>query len=135
MACGLWRRLMVVVAAAAVVASAGCPSSLPKPAAKGGDGGKDDPAAVAALKAAKATLETDSEGNVVGVDLDAATGGDADLAHVKGLPSVKTLDATEVRGVTDAGLAMLAGHPNLRAIKLERTNVTDAGMTHLQKIP
>ncbi len=128
--------LFGAVSLAAVVLLAGCPSSMPRtPAKTDAAGDKDDAAAVAALKEHKATLETDSEGRVVKVDLDSAAGGNADLELLKGLPSVRDLDCTEARGVTDAGLAKLAGHPSLRSIKLERTNVTDAGMAHLQKVP
>src|SRR5437868_5455402 len=130
-------RLFIIIGAAVVATLvAGCPSTTPKPAGKSSaTGGSDDPAAVAALKTAKATLETDSEGRVVKVDLDSALGSDADLERLKGLPSVRELDCSEVRGVTDSGLAKLAGHPSLRVIKLERTSVTDAGMARLQKIP
>jgi hypothetical protein len=131
----LTGRLLMLVGFAAVMLFAGCPATTPNPMGKpSAAGGTDDPAAVEALKKSKATLETDSEGRIVKVDLDSAAGGDADLEQVKRLPSVRELDCTEVRGVTDAGLAKLAGLPALRVIKLERTSVTDAGMAQLQKI-
>src|SRR5262245_26654064 len=130
------RLLVFFATALAVTAFAGCPAATPTtPGTSSAAGSSDDPTAVAALKNAKATLETDSEGRVVRVDLDSGAGGDADLEQVKKLPSVRELDCSEVRGVSDAGLAKLAGHPSLRVIKLERTSVTDAGMAHLQKIP
>jgi Leucine-rich repeat (LRR) protein len=143
MASGGLKCVWSLVGLAVVVVSVGCPSTTPPGSAEGsGSGkqvveqkGKDDLAAVAALEAAKATLEKDSEGRVIVVDLDSAKGSDADLAHLKGLPYVRELSAVEVRGVTDAGLASLAGHPNLRTLKLERSSVGDAGMVHLQKIP
>jgi Leucine Rich Repeat (LRR) protein len=117
------RRLFVLGVAASLMAGAGCNKAAPKPDA------------VAVLKERKAIIETDAEGRVIGVDLDPASDGDADLALVKDLPHVRTLDATEVRGVTDKGLEYLEGHPGLRALKLERSSVTDAGMPYLQKIP
>jgi len=138
----LWFvRLSVMAAIGALsLLTGGCPSATPPSTAtkspkQSSAGDSDDPAAVAALKEHKATLKLDSEGNVVAVDLDSAAGGDADLAQIKRLPRVRTVDCTEVRGVTDAGMANLEGHPNWRGWKLERTMVTDAGMPSLQKIP
>src|SRR5205085_8804313 len=87
----------------------------------------------AALKAAKATLKTDSAGHVIEVELD-RTDGDKELAYLKALSNLRVLNCTEAHGVTNKGLALLEGHPNLRVLKLERTSVTDAGMPHLQKI-
>src|SRR4051812_36799608 len=145
MRCGAFRRLAGLWLLAAIMAAVGCTPQSPPTSSQGsgsdsskaaaGDGLKDNADDVAALKAAKATLTMDSTGHVVAIDLDTATGGDADLKHLKGLPHVRTLNATEVRRVTDAGLAFLAGHPGLRVIKLERTSVTDDGMPQLQKIP
>jgi Leucine-rich repeat (LRR) protein len=134
------RRFVIIVIGALGVLTAGCPSATPpattakSPKQSAGDD-SDDPAAVAALKEHKAGLTLDKEGHVVAVDLDNAAGGDADLAQIKRLPRVRTIDCTEVRGVTDAGMAMLEGHPSLRGLKLERSMVTDAGMPALQKIP
>jgi Leucine-rich repeat (LRR) protein len=133
------KRLFVALAL--IVAAAGCPSSAP-PAAPQSVGStktvdesslKQDPDAVAALKAAGAALTMNSNEQVIGVQL-SESGGDKELERIQGLPFVRDLEA-DVRGVTDAGLALLAGHPNLRAIKLERSAVSDAGMMHLQKIP
>jgi len=129
------RLLVVLGAVVAMVLIAGCPSATPKaPGKSGAAASGDDPAAVAALKADKATLETDAEGHVVKVDLDSAAGGDADLERLTGLPWVRELDCSEVRGVTDKGLAALKGHPALRVLKLSRTSVTDAGMAQLPQI-
>ena len=114
------RLLLLVGTAVAVVLLSGCPSATPNPTGKSGAavGGSEDPAAVAALKNAKATLETDSEGRVVKVDLDSAVGSDADLEQIRKLPAVRELDCSEVRGVTDKGLAALKLHPALRVLKL-----------------
>src|SRR5436190_18818892 len=130
--------------ATALLLFAGCPSAVPPGSGKG-SGAKDaaeKPGAdlkenaedVAALKGNGATLGMDSAGHVEKVKLNQDSGGDKDLAHLKGLPFVRDLGA-DVRGVTDAGLAFLENHPSLRAIKLERSAVTDAGMPHLQKLP
>lgn len=113
-----------------------------QPGAKPGDSGqqepaastppKDDPAAVAALEKLGAEL-TSKDGVVVGVVLP-STAVDDDLKHLAGLPSLQTLSA-EVRGVHDAGLALLKGHPGLKTLKLEQSEVTNAGMEHLQALP
>jgi internalin A len=139
MRCTSWTCFLVVSAMLAI--SSGCPSTVPPGTSQSGGSAKtaddslmhQDSVAVAAIKAAGALLTTESDGHVTGVQL-SDTGGDKDLIHLKDLPFVRTLGA-DVRGVTDAGLALLAGHPNLRALKLERSAVTDAGMVHLQKIP
>jgi hypothetical protein len=137
-------RLLRLAALAAVVLT-GCPSPVP-PSGKVEPPGKpesfsaaptnlkQDADAVAALKAAKAFLESDSSGHVIAIDLNRDSGSDADLAHLKGLPYVAELGA-DVRGVTDAGLATLTGHPSLRIIRLERSSVSDEGMAHLKKLP
>lgn len=93
----------------------------------------DDEAAVKALEASGATLKKNDAGRVVEVTL-GQEGGNADLEHLKGLPSVRKLTA-EVRGVNDEGLALLKGHPNLRVIELFQSEVTNAGMAHLKELP
>src|SRR3954453_20886722 len=137
-----WQGGYSLVASAALLLLAGCPTATPPGAAKP-SGSKESPEKqtpdlkenaddVAALKANGATLTTDSAGHVEKVQLNQDKGGDQDLAHLKGVPFVRDLGA-DVRGVSDEGLAKLAGHPSLRAIKLERSMVTDAGAPHLRK--
>lgn len=143
MASGWLKWSFEILALLIVAVLVGCPSTVPPGSAKGGSSGeevvgeklKENPADVKALVEAKAVLDVDKDGNVIVVDLDSAKGSDADLAHLKGLPFVRELSAVEVRGVTDAGLASLAGHPSLKTLKLERSSVGDAGMAHLQKLP
>jgi hypothetical protein len=104
--CGNGGCLLVVAAAAVLLA--GCPSSVPPGSGKSGGGKetaekagadlKENAEDVAALKANGATLGTDSAGHVEKVQLNQDTGGDKDLAHLKGLPYVKDLGA-DVRGV------------------------------------
>ena len=124
-------QLLLVASCCGCLLFTGCPSSVPPgSSAKGSSGSKpateanhgefkEDPDDVAALKAAKATLSTDSDGHIIAVQLSSDSGSDQDLAHVKGLPYVRELGA-EARGVTDAGLVKLEGHPNLRTLSLER---------------
>src|SRR5688572_16192285 len=114
MCCSVFTRLSMLAVAMLLLSAAGCPSPLP-PAAK--------PDAVQALEAAGAVLKKNSAGAVTDIELDSAQGSDEQLKHLKDLPSVQMLSAVEARGVTDAGLALLAGHPSLREIKLERSGV------------
>src|SRR5262245_6055663 len=115
---------------ALVAVSAGCPSSTP-PAPVGGAGGAnsggsastaaaaqpDSAADVKALEDAGAILGRDAAGNVIAVEVDHDTGNDEQIARLKGLPNLITLDAG-ASGVTDKGLASLKGHPSLRVLKL-----------------
>jgi Leucine-rich repeat (LRR) protein len=57
-------------------------------------------------------------------------GADAGLAHLAGLPQLKVLYLPSTQ-VTDAGLAHLAGLAQLRELWLDNTQVTDAGLQHL----
>jgi hypothetical protein len=57
---------------------------------------------------------------------------DAGLAHVKGLNQLDELDLGDTE-VTDAGLKHLNGMAQLKWISLRRTKVTDAGVNDLQK--
>ena len=56
---------------------------------------------------------------------------DAGLAHLKGLPSLTTLDLRRTQ-ITDAGLEHLKGLTNLQHLLLSGTQVTDAGLKHLE---
>src|SRR5437870_13006829 len=104
MKCGLLRLVLFVATAVVLVSAPGCPSSTPPARSKGSGSGspsetagglKDNVDDVAALKAAKAALKTDSSGHVIEVELD-RTGGDKDLAHLKGLTNARILSAVEV---------------------------------------
>ena len=54
----------------------------------------------------------------------------AGLAHLAGLPNLETLEVSD-SNVDDAGLARLSGVTKLKALKLRATEITDAGLTHL----
>src|SRR6476620_5317186 len=94
---------------AIVVFMAGCSTATPPGSGKASGGKetvekpgadlKENAEDAAALKANGATLTTDSAGHVEKVQLNQDTGGDKDLAHLKGLPLVRDLGA-DVRGVT-----------------------------------
>src|SRR5688500_9650803 len=120
------RLTLAVIGCLAI--AAGCPSSAPvspkpeTPEVTEVTGGKPSEApaelpaeqadAAKALEANGAILTKDAEGRVTAVELSRDKGNDDDLKHVAGLPRVRSLSA-ECRGVTDAGLAHLKGHPTL----------------------
>src|SRR5688572_20431848 len=94
-------RLANLSFTACLLVAAGCPSTVPPAGPKAGGSGQsakadskglnESAADVEALKAAKASLTTDSAGNVVTVELDSASGNDEQLGHLKGLPNLRTL--------------------------------------------
>ena len=57
---------------------------------------------------------------------------DRDLAFCRRLRYVRVIYASRPVGVTDAGLAHLAGLSQLQALSLRGTPVTDAGLVHLK---
>lgn len=117
----------------------GCPSSDPKKpgvgpqAADPAADAKDSADAIAALKAKNATLNLDKAGNVGEVILSAECTND-DLKHVAALPHCVTLSA-EVRGITGEGLAHLKGHPALKNLRLEQSDVKNEDAKYLLDIP
>jgi hypothetical protein len=58
--------------------------------------------------------------------------GDAGLDHLRGNASLDTLVLADT-GVTDAGLALVAGFKRLRHANLKGTRVTAAGVEGLRK--
>jgi hypothetical protein len=56
---------------------------------------------------------------------------DADLRIISGLRSVREVNLAGDSTVTDAGLAVVAGLPNLERLTVGSPNVTDAGIAHL----
>jgi len=61
--------------------------------------------------------------------------GDDDLAHLKDLTALQTLDLSGCERVTDAGLAHLKGLTALQSLNLMGCDeVTDAGLAHLKAL-
>ena len=58
---------------------------------------------------------------------------DARLEHLKGLPSLQTLDLNSTK-ITDGGLENLKGLTQLKRLDLSCTAVTDAGLEHLRAL-
>lgn len=61
---------------------------------------------------------------------------DAALAHAAKLPRLLALELDGLRGLSNVGLAALASHETLAALRLEgASSVTDDGVAHLATIP
>ncbi len=60
--------------------------------------------------------------------------GDEELAKIKKLPHLDTLDLISTN-ISDAGLAALEKLPSIRTLALSRTSITDAGLEHLTALP
>jgi hypothetical protein len=92
----LFRFYYLFLLLTCVALCTGCPSTKPPstseaPGEHSADRGakqdlKQDADAVAALKAAGATLTANSDGHITAVELNRDTGGDAELAFLKGMP-------------------------------------------------
>src|SRR6188508_1282276 len=104
-------------------------------AQKDKDGGKkppkvEEPKAIVALRALGAVIETDDKKAYVGVNLFGAKIGDADLANVAGIKTLRTLDLSGTP-IGDAGLAHAKGLTGLETLDLRHTRVSDAGLANL----
>ncbi len=60
--------------------------------------------------------------------------GDDELAQIKKLPHLDTLDLISTN-ISDEGLAALEELPSIRTLALSRTAITDAGLEHLTALP
>lgn len=95
---------------------------------------RDDPAAVAALKALKKVkIENDRSGNIWVLKAEGAdselTGGA--LEHVKKLYNLEGLELTGAK-LADDDLVHLAGLTNLQWLYLDETPISDKGLEHLK---
>jgi Leucine-rich repeat (LRR) protein len=94
-------------------------------------------AAVAAIKnlGGKVTFDDMLPGKpIVGVALFNAKVIDADLVHLDGMTSLRTLNLSGTTQVTNAGLIHLKGLTSLQSLYLGATKVTDAGLEHLKRL-
>jgi hypothetical protein len=60
--------------------------------------------------------------------------GDADLAHLQGIDTLKTLSLYFGTRISDEGLAQLAKLESLESLKLYGDRITDAGLEHLARL-
>jgi hypothetical protein len=56
----------------------------------------------------------------------------AALAHLPGLSALHELILEDCKGITDAGLVLLARLAGLQVLSLNNTGITDAGLVHLR---
>ena len=98
----------------------------------GSSGGGRSPGleSVRALEFLGATIQRDTYGRVIEINLTGKPIGDADLDTIARQSHLQKLWLTNT-GVTDAGLPSLMPLKNLRIIGLARTGVTNAGLPYL----
>ena len=92
----------------------------------------DNPADVAALKAAGAQLRS-SGGSVIAVDLSEQNGTDEILLHLKGLPALRQLILAGP-SYSPEGLAHLGEVVQLKRLELEATRTNDAVLAALKPL-
>ena len=71
---------------------------------------------------------------VIGVDLEGTSVTDAELACIKYLPHVETLNLSETK-LTAAGLENLRDLPQLQSLNLSGVKMTAAGLDRLRSLP
>ena len=88
------------------------------------------------LLAARARLEFDLDGRLIGVDLagERRSGGDQEISLAVRLPHLKRFRIAGF-GVTSEGIRQLTTAKNLEELALENTQIDDAGLTTLQGLP
>ena len=98
----------------------------------GSSGGGRSPGleSVRELESLGATVQRDTYGRVIEINLTGKPVGNADLNTIARQSHLQKLWLTNT-GVTDAGLPSLMPLKNLRIIGLARTGVTDAGLLYL----
>ena len=101
----------------------------------GSSGGGRSPRlkSVRELESLGATVQRDTYGRVIEINLTGKPVGNADLDTIARQLHLQKLWLTNT-GVTDAGLPSLIPLRNLRVIGLARTSVTDAGLPYLANI-
>jgi Leucine-rich repeat (LRR) protein len=89
----------------------------------------------ALVKKYEGSIKTDDEEPgkpVIAVGLAGSAVTDEELANLRGLKSLQTLDLTGCKNVSDAGLAYLTTLLELRTLRLRGTGVTGDGLAHLK---
>jgi internalin A len=107
------------------------PKPVPPPVAFDKLKPADPKALVAKYDRALKTEDDDPAKPVVGVDLSYTAVTDEELAHLRGLKGLRSLNLSGCEKVTDAGLPYLAGLTDLRELRLDGTGVRGDGLTHL----
>ena len=93
----------------------------------------DQERAIAAIEKLGGKVDRYWTGGACGVDLSRARAGDAELADLKRIGPVRTVNLAGTR-ITDAGLAEFEGMAHLRKLNLAGTRITDAGLVRLREI-
>gem|GEM_PF-4995841 len=88
--------------------------------------------AVAEIKKLGGAVRLDGKsGEVIEIRMSGGSTTDAELEHLKGLTSVRSLNLNRTQ-ITDAGLEHLKALTSLKTLDLGHTQITDAGLIHLK---
>jgi Leucine-rich repeat (LRR) protein len=71
------------------------------------------------------------DGQVTAIDVGGTQFGDAELARLKPIPSLRQLHLANSQ-ITDAGMIQLKGQTGLEGLYLARCNIGDAGLAHIK---
>lgn len=93
----------------------------------------DDPAAVAAFKAAGVKLELNEQGRVQVLNALESQFTDAEAEHFAGLHQLASVELGG-RPITDATLEKLAGCTTVQELYLDGTKITDQGLKQVQRL-
>jgi hypothetical protein len=88
--------------------------------------------ALARIKAVGGTISYDAQGRVISVDLSDSWATDEEVAAIRYLPYVETINCTNARRITGSTLHQLAALPKLNTLYLVGTQLDDAGLAQLQ---
>ena len=88
----------------------------------------------AALKQVGGTLRSNSQEQLISVDLSDTPAGDDVLALIRYFPTVETINCANAQRVTGRGLAQLGGLSHLETLYLVNTGLDDAGLQSVQHL-
>src|SRR4051812_34107113 len=90
----------------------------------------DDQRAVNMIQELGGSFKTDTQGQVIEVDLSRTKATDADLALLFALPAIQKLSCSGTR-VTGSTLEYLAGLQNLKTLYLDGSELNNEGVAHM----
>ena len=91
----------------------------------------DSADAISALEALGATLRRDGDGGVIEVSFRGTSAGDEAMKHLAGLPKLRAVLLNDT-AISDAGLAAIGAVATLENLDLRGCAVSNAGLEHLK---
>lgn len=90
--------------------------------------------AIDMIRAAGGTLNYDDQGRVVSVNLSDTQATDEELAAIRVLPYVRTVNCSNASRITGSSLYLLANLKNLETLFLVGTDLEDSGLAGVQNL-